>query len=236
MKRILLVFSCIFSVLAMAQETEEPYDFPVKPGTEQWAKLTTSDQMDEVCVIPDQVLSIISTKDLLITCLNYPRIIDFYLADNLQSGFDKCSKRFNGLTELLNRSDINQVLLKSYLDIDIQNKTMKGYSGTLSHLQVGFIELLIAQEKIIRLLNEEEKKILISEATIKLEKRKEIGESLYRQMTTAFILSRILTSENLAPSAIDTYGNDIFNVFNSSAVILDTTIINKLLVASKRMD
>ena len=235
MKKLLFVCSCFFPILAMAQEVEKPYDFPVKPGTEQWAKLSSSKQMDEVCIIPDKVLINLSTKALLITCLNYPRIIDFFLANNLQSGFNLCSTRFNGLRNLLNRSDLSQVLLKSYPDIDIQKKTMKGYDGNLSHLQIGFFELLIAQEKIINLFNEEEKKILISETAINLEKRKEIGESLYRQMTTAFILSRILTSENISPSEIDIYGNDIFGVFNSSATILDTTIINKLLVASKKI-
>ena len=153
MKNLLLVCCYFFSVLGVAQEIDKPYDFPVKPGSEQWAKLNSSKQMDEVCVIPDQELSTLSTKALLITCLNYPRIIDFFLANNLQSGFDLCSTRFNGLTELLKRSDISQVLLKSYLDINIQKKIMKGYDGNLSHMQIGFFELLIAQEKIIKLFN-----------------------------------------------------------------------------------
>ena len=236
MKKLLLVFSCTFSVLLTAQETDKPYDFPVKPGTEQWAKLSSSREMDEVCVIPDQVINTLSTKALLITCLNYPRIIDFFLTNNLQSGFNICSNRFSGLAELLKRSDLNQVLFKSFLDIDIQKKTMVGYDTNLSHLQIGFFELLIAQEKIINMFNGAEKKILLSKATLNLEQRKEIGESLFRQLTTAFIISRLLTSENLNPSERDSYGNDIFSIFNSSAVLLDTTIINKLLVVSKKVN
>lgn len=78
MKKLLLICSCFLSVLLVAQETDKPYNFPIKPRTEQWAKLTTSDQKDEVCVIPNQVLGILSTKALLLTCLNYPRIIDFF--------------------------------------------------------------------------------------------------------------------------------------------------------------
>lgn len=236
MKKLLLLFGCFISVLSTAQEIDKPYDFPVKPGTEQWAKLTTSKQMDEVCVIPDEVLSALSTKALLITCMNYPRIIDFFLFNNLQSGFNICSNRFSGLVELLKRSDLNQVLLKSYLDIDIQKKTMGGYNGNLSHLQIGFLELLIAQEKVINMFNEEEKKILLSKVTLNLEQRKTIGESLFRQLTTAFVISRLLTSENLNPSEKDSYGNDIFSIFNSSAVLLDTTIINKLLIVSKKVN
>jgi hypothetical protein len=70
MKKLLLLFGCIISVLSSAQEIDKPYEFPVKPGTEQWAKLISSQQMDEVCVIPDQALKLLSTKALLITCLN----------------------------------------------------------------------------------------------------------------------------------------------------------------------
>ena len=66
MKKLFLICIYLFSVLlSMAQEVEKPYDFPVKPGTEQWTKLSSSKEMDEVCIIPDKVLSNLSTKALL---------------------------------------------------------------------------------------------------------------------------------------------------------------------------
>jgi len=234
MKKLLLLFGCFISVLTAAQEIDKPYDFPVKPGTKQWAELTTSKQMDEVCVIPDYLLDAISTKALLITCLNYPRILDFFLFDNMQSGFNICSNRFNGLTELLNRSDLSQILLKFYMDFDFQKNTIVGYNGNLSRLQIGFLELLIAQEKVINILSEKDKNTLLVRATKNLEKRKEIGESIYRQKTNALIVSRILASKNILPNELDIYGNNIFDVFNSSVIILDTTfLINKLIDVSK---
>ncbi|MBA7543741.1 hypothetical protein ES705_36078 [subsurface metagenome] len=235
MKKLLLVFSCIFSVLAMAQEVEKPYDFPVKPGTEQWAKLSSSKEMDEVCIIPDRVLSNLSTKALLITCLNYPRIIDFFLMDNLQSGFNFYAKHFNGLEELVKRPDLNKILFQSYLDIDLPKAKMSGYDHKLTFMQIAFLELLISQETIINHFEKNEKLILLKEAIKKLEQRQKLGESLYRQTTSALILSRILYSENNHLSEYDKYGNDIFSVFNSFAIIIDTLIINKLLMASKEI-
>lgn len=233
MKKLLFIYSLFFSVLAVAQQTDKPYDFPVKPGTEQWAKLNTSKEMDEVCVIPYKELSKLSTKALLITCLNYPRIIDFFLFDDMQNGFEFIATRFNGLSELLRRSDLSQAVFASYFDLDIRNKTIKGHDAKLSDLQISFLELLLAQNKVLDGIDKEKKKDLLSKAATNLEKRMDIGESYYRQLTNALILSRVLTSENINPSEKDMYGNDIFEVFNSSAVVLDTTVIDKLLFKSK---
>jgi len=126
--------------------------------------------------------------------------------------------------------------LKAYFNIDIKEKILNGYKGNLSQVQIGFIEILIAQDKIIDIFTKEEKNLLLSQAILNLEKRKEIGESLYRQLTTAFLISRILNSQNLNPSEKDESGNDIFSVFNSTGEIVDITIIDKLLVASKKVN
>ena len=117
-KFLFLLFSFFFSTFSFGQELNTPYVFPVKPGTEQWAKLKTSRQKDSVCVIPSDVLKALSTKALLITCLNYPRKIDFYSSDNLQKAYNFYTKHFNGLSELIKRPDLSKILFQLYLDID----------------------------------------------------------------------------------------------------------------------
>jgi hypothetical protein len=233
MKKLLLVCSCFLSVLVVAQVTEKPYEFPVKPGTEQWAKLSSSSQMDEVCVIHDQVLRKLSTRALLITCLNYPRIIDVFSADNLQSGFDLCSTHFNGLAELLKRPDLNQILLKFYLDVDIQKNTIEGYNAKFPFLPLAFVELFLAQNNILKQFDNKDKSILLSEAIKNLEIRKSKGESLYHQITTALILSRLINIINQNLFETNDYQKEIFKTFNSYAVVLDTTLINEIFIASK---
>lgn len=233
MKKLLLICSCFLSVLLSAQETDKPYNFPVMPGTEAWAKLKSSQQMDDVCIIPDQVLNSLSTKALLLTCLNYPRIIDFFLMDNLQTGYNFYSKHFNGLSSLVNRNDLNKTLLQTYIDLDLLKSKIAGYDPLLSNLQTGFLELLISQETIINQYNKNEKFILLSQAVNKLEQRQKLGESFYRQITSALIVSRVLYSENIFLSEVDSNGNDVFKVFNTYAFLSDSTIIDKLVNKSK---
>ncbi len=61
------------------QQTNTPYDFPVKPGSEQWAAFTTGQQMVDACQIPEDVLSQLSTEALAETCMNYPLYSNIYL-------------------------------------------------------------------------------------------------------------------------------------------------------------
>lgn len=44
MKKLLLVLGCFVSVLSLAQETDKPYEFPIKPGMKEWANLNTSEK------------------------------------------------------------------------------------------------------------------------------------------------------------------------------------------------
>jgi len=125
------------------------------------------------------------------------------------------------------------VLLNYYPEIDIQNYTFNGGNNKPSFLQVAFFELLLAQDKIIANLDDFEKSKILSQAIKNLEVRKSKNESVGRQITTALIISRIL---NLLDIPIENIGNkDIYYEFNSYGIVLDTTIIEKILVTAKKI-
>jgi len=153
----------------------------------------------------------------------------------MQAGFNFYVKHFNGLAELAQRADLNKTLLQAYNDIDLLQSKISGYDPELSYLQIAFFELLISQETIINQYKKNEKFDLLSEGIKKLEQRQKLEESLYRQITSALILSRILYSENMIVSEVDKNGNDVFKIFNTTAFLSDSTIISKLLICSKNV-
>ena len=153
MKTLLVVSFLAFSVTLIAQKSDKPFKFIIRPGTEEWEKLTTSKQMDEACIIPDSILENMSTEALFITCMTYPRLIDAFMASNLQAGYEFISTHFGGLEELVRRSDLDQVLFKTYLDIDLQNPRIKEYALSLNNFHISFIELMIAQDHVIKRLD-----------------------------------------------------------------------------------
>ena len=42
------------------------YEYPIKPGTEEWKKLKNIKEKVEVCLIPDSIHHILSTEELFI--------------------------------------------------------------------------------------------------------------------------------------------------------------------------
>ena len=91
------------SFAAMAQEKKTVWDYPVKPGTEEWKKFTSNEEMVNACQIPEKILSTLSTEDLMELCLQYPLIYDVFAFENLNHGLDKLFDDFNGIRELYQR-------------------------------------------------------------------------------------------------------------------------------------
>jgi len=97
-----------------------PWDYPVKPGTDAWAKFQTHDEMVAACQIPEDILSNLSTEDLTDICLQYPLLIDIFAFNIVNDGLDKLFSDFNGIKELYRRKDLSVSLLKRYNE-KIQN-------------------------------------------------------------------------------------------------------------------
>lgn len=93
------------------------YNFPIKPGTPEWEKLDTFEEMIEVCKIPDSILQSMTTGDLLETCLNHPFKGNIYLYSTLDKGFQVMANTFEVYKEILKRNDIEDHLLKSAIKI-----------------------------------------------------------------------------------------------------------------------
>lgn len=201
MKKLLLIYIYLFSVLlSMAQEAEKPYDFPVKPGTSEWSKLKNNKEKVGVCQIPDNQLKLLSTKDLLETCLNYPLLGDIMAFSNIQDGFNKFKNDFNGINELLQRKDASEILIAMYKmkrPSDYDNNWTLVRKGKFS-FEFSIIEIFISQKEIISQLDYLSKVILIKELLEKYYKKTDniiFGSLSYT--ISAFCIVRILESENL---------------------------------------
>jgi hypothetical protein len=97
--KIIIVFCLVAGVVSAQTATKVAWDYPVKPGTEEWKKFQSSEEMVNACQIPDAVLSSLSTEELTELCLQYPLIEYVFAFDNLNSGFDKLFSDFNGIRE-----------------------------------------------------------------------------------------------------------------------------------------
>ncbi|MBX3253263.1 MAG: hypothetical protein KF862_03895 [Chitinophagaceae bacterium] len=114
MKMILLLIVLPFSALTiLAQTNNTPYDFPIKPGTEQW-KFSSPEEMYSKCQIPKEIISNLTTEALAKTCLNYPLFGLMNAFNTPQAGFYAVKKNFDGIDALFERKDVGKVLIRIY--------------------------------------------------------------------------------------------------------------------------
>jgi hypothetical protein len=115
MKHLLFIFMVLFSFSVDSQEKKLTWDYPVKPGMDEWKKFQSAEEMINACQIPDDILSSLSTEELADLCLRYPLIEYVFAFDNLNSGLDKLFSDFNGIREFYKKRDVSTNLLNRYV-------------------------------------------------------------------------------------------------------------------------
>ena len=150
---------CLLAVFAAHKAIAAPYDYPIKPGSNEWKSLTTHTEMIEACQIPAEVLKDMTTASLVETVLNYPLINDMYAYNNIQLGFMAVSRQFNGISKLCARENAGKELIKKYAAM-----TNKNFD---SAYKLTFIEMLLSQPEVISNLSPAQKENLLKVANQK---------------------------------------------------------------------
>jgi len=156
MKNYVLIMFCWVACVANAQTaTTVTWDYPVKPGTEEWRQFTTGRQMVEACQIPQNILEALSTKDLAVICFNYPLFLNFSAYNDERKGISNMIERFNGLKELSKRKDGTRELMNIYQNYPVlaefHDKSSEYYTAPI---KLPFLELLLANDAFMQQLNE----------------------------------------------------------------------------------
>lgn len=170
---VILISIIVFSACSKQQAQEiDAYDFPVKPGTEQWAKFTSYNEMLEACQVPEYILKNMSTEGLVITVINYPLVFNYYAYNTQQRGIETMTANFNGLSELMIREDSCTELFKIYKEIsDEDSEELTDIQKGNNKLILSYIEGIMSQDEIINKFSEDEIYKLIKETNNRYEKQ-----------------------------------------------------------------
>ena len=82
-----------------------PYQYPLTAGTDAWGALMNHAEKVDLCQIPEDILSLMTTEALAETVLSYPLLLDMYVWDSTTTGYKVIAATFNGLAELERRPD-----------------------------------------------------------------------------------------------------------------------------------
>lgn len=238
MKKVILLFTCsLIFKCSFAQIIDTPYEYPVKPGMEEWKQFHSGKQRATACQIPPDILQNLTTKALVQTCLNYPLFMEVIMANNLQDGFNRLSNDFNGFQELLSRKDAGRYLLQVY-----QKMNLKKIDTSWSPVKKGdisfkytYIELLLAQPQILNNLSIEDKDLLKREAVIKFENKNKMKNifGMFGLNTSALILGRIIRTEGKENILLNKVDKKSLNTFLSTGTFSNKILLMAIYNASK---
>jgi hypothetical protein len=163
-KKGLLLGFMLLACAAFAQQSNTPYEFPVKPGSTQWQSFKTVEDMYAACQIPPNVLTRLSTTALIQTCLQYPAWTTLLIHTTPQLGFEEWKRNFNGIVELMKRRDAPARMVEYYKSVDI-----KGHTRLKTDLEKGDytflimrVDAMIVQDEIIGNMNSALKRQLLN--------------------------------------------------------------------------
>jgi hypothetical protein len=234
----MIIAASLFAVSLNAQEKSRPYDYPVKPGTQEWKALASHEQKRQVCQIPQSILSSMSTPDLLETCLNYPLYGDMMAYDRVQDGFEYVEKGFNGLQELLNRYDVGAALIERYgkMDPDAIDSTWTSVKKGEYSLKFFSIEILLAQEEVIANLSKNDRIKLLKESHKKIIAKQQHPEiyGLMGLTNNALLMGRIILKERYAPFVKLISRDSRLNEILQNAVPISKDYISEIIKHAER--
>ncbi len=117
-----LMIVCAAAVLWMQKSTAghytitEPYEYTLIRGSEEWFEMNDRERVGAYSV-PDEVISAMTTRALLETVIANPFFVDLSVIEfetiGAQAVYDV---NIDGLEELLNREDFEQILLEYSTD------------------------------------------------------------------------------------------------------------------------
>ena len=200
MKYLLIKFLIMTSFVLYAQQSELAWDYPVKPGMEQWKKFKSVDEMYQACQIPVNFLKQLDTESLVEICLNFPAPPLFPIFNTPKHAFMEFYSNFNGIRELFERRDAGRYLLKKYSEMSLSefNPQWPLYrqGQFISHYK--FIESILSQTQILTSLGSVGRNSLLKESIRKMDEKISKNDlfSGFSLEINLWMIGNLLYSEN----------------------------------------
>lgn len=137
-------------------EENGDYQYPMTPEHEQWAQMIYLEQI-LACNMPEELISVLSTEELVRVALEYPFMIDFLLFDSYEQGVSHLRNTSNIYDELFMRNDIGYVLIEAYNALNVNyDLLLSNEKNALSNSEYDkevVLQLLLASEDIFKTLD-----------------------------------------------------------------------------------
>lgn len=235
--KLLIILILFVPIITFSQVEKTKWDFPVKPGSEEWLKIADSEKRLALLDIPENILQKISTEELVNSCLSYPAFCLVFTRNDLQSGYDYIRSMFNGFRELETRPNAGKVLMKLYAGYKPD-----GFDLNSSDLEIGrfvfkfnYIEILLAQIEIQNKFSSGDLKELMTMCSQKYKVKKDL-QKYYGGIglkTTALIIAR--QQDKKLVNVKMKYGGQKVNAFINNLFLDNISLMDDIVTENNKI-
>ncbi|MDE5810067.1 MAG: hypothetical protein K2M25_02275 [Muribaculaceae bacterium] len=144
--KLLSIFLVILAILSSCNDPQEEIIEPVKFSfPDGWQSITNHEEKIAALQIPENLLSKISTENLVEACMTYPLGPECFFFNDYQFGLARIIENFNGFAELKKHNDAFDKILDHYSkELDkIVRKVYDNETLTTEPLQLFYVEQFI---------------------------------------------------------------------------------------------
>lgn len=106
----LLLGAVVLSLPGSGGRVDQPYRYPVVPGTEEWRALPDLRAKIAACEVDRELMESMTTPALLQTVLDYPLLVNIGAFNTTEIGIAAVSSYFPGIEILAGREDALEVI------------------------------------------------------------------------------------------------------------------------------
>lgn len=231
MKKIIILLLLTIPLISFAQK-EVIWDYPVKPGSEEWRNLSNEKDRFQAQQIPTNIIAKIPTDKLVKSCINLPSFGHYTAYKNIQTGFIILAIKFNGLKELSKRKDAMSELVKIYQTTGEHgfSSSIKGINSSYWSLRLGWVEVILSQRKFLEQRTPSELKDLMKTCIEKYNmKQKSNRFSMSGTESTFFLMARILDFSKYQAYEVECNKEPNLKEFSETSRLFDSDIYAKIL-------
>lgn len=108
-----------------SQENQYAYPYSVERGN--WNELGSIQEAREKSQIPNELLDLLTTKQLIYMVLDYPLLCELDNYEDLTTGYQNLKQNFSAIDVLLSRNNAYEEILKVYAELDIPKERLVEY-------------------------------------------------------------------------------------------------------------
>ena len=174
---------------------EDSFNYPVYPGTDEWASLMSGTERTAVCQVPECILRKMSTQAVIQAIWEMPLCGNslIVLLGYFQNAIESDIRRYNSFEELTKREDAGPALLERLTVVD---------PLTFIPHESSVLELLLSRDVFLSQLNESEMRRTVEISLINDDIRTaawDAGTRQYAQPATWILIGKTMFAAGYEP-------------------------------------